>query len=354
MSKRKNKNKEKKINIGLIVVISIICLAIIILIVFGVLVITGYKSTPLKEGNFIYLGQEYEEKVSGNYKYIMNEDELDNLFSDIKIKDLDFNSHNYILLQIPYDECSEENVNLTGYYFDGGKLVVNVEYEAKCGLCAPSNILYLLEVEKYASSYEVDFNYIAKNSPHCDPTVAYKPIIYLYPTVEQKVSVKLGNDKFLTTTYPKYNNNWNVVAYPNGTLKDEKTGREYYGLYWEGNQHSAYVHDTGFVVKGSDTQQFLEEKLEILGLNNREANEFIIYWSSLLENNAYNYIYFETMDEINNYMPLEVEPSPDSIIRVQMDYKPLIKPIKVKEEKIVTPERCGFSVVEWGGSIIKD
>ena len=36
-----------------------------------------------------------------------------------------------------------------------------------------------------------------------------------------------------------------------------------------------------------------------------------------------------------------------------MDYKALDKPIEVKEQKLTTPERNGFTVVEWGGSIIK-
>ena len=33
----------------------------------------------------------------------------------------------------------------------------------------------------------------------------------------------------------------------------------------------------GFIVKGKDTITFLKEKLAQLGLNEREANEFIIY-----------------------------------------------------------------------------
>ena len=51
-------------------------------------------------------------------------------------------------------------------------------------------------------------------------------------------------------------------------------------------------------------------------------------------------------------MDLEIEPKPDSVIRILMDYKPLSKPIEVVEQKITTPERDGFTVVEWGGSLI--
>ena len=51
-------------------------------------------------------------------------------------------------------------------------------------------------------------------------------------------------------------------------------------------------------------------------------------------------------------MPLEISPNPDTIIRVHMDFKGLDEQIEVKEQKLVTQERHGFTVVEWGGSII--
>ena len=178
-----------------------------------------------------------------------------------------------------------------------------------------------------------------------------KPMLYLYPEQEISVKVKLGNPELLTTTYPKYDNEWQVLAEPNGTLFD-KSGREFYGLYWEGAENNATVHEDGFVVAGDDTAKFLEEKLAILGLTEREANEFIVYWLPQLEKNPYNYIRFETKDEIENYMPLEVSPKPDSVIRIIMDYKPLSEPIDVAEQRLTTPARNGFTVVEWGGTEI--
>ncbi len=56
----------------------------------------------------------------------------------------------------------------------------------------------------------------------------------------------------------------------------------------------------GFVVKGNQTIQFLEEKLAVLGLNERESEEFIVYWLPKLQKNEYNYIRFATLEEINN------------------------------------------------------
>ena len=181
----------------------------------------------------------------------------------------------------------------------------------------------------------------------------FKPIIYLYPEKEIAVSVKLGSPEKLTCSYPKYENGWNVIASPDGTLVDTNTGRKLYSLYWEGLDDGKYNLEEGFVVKGDETIEFLEEKLEILGLNEFEAEEFIVYWLPKLESNKYNYIRFATMEEINKNMPLEFSVEPDTIIRVLMQYKMLDEPIEVKEQELVTPERNGFVAVEWGGSELK-
>ncbi len=179
-----------------------------------------------------------------------------------------------------------------------------------------------------------------------------KPIIYLYPEQETKISVKLGHPEKLITVYPEYNNGWKVLAQPNGDLIDLNTGRSQYALYWEGTDYPARVHDTGFVIKGSDTAKFLEEKLAILGLSEREANEFIIYWLPQLEHNPYNYIYFATSAEIEDYMPLAVTPLPDTTIRAMMEFQPLDEQREVNEQILTPAERHGFTVVEWGGSEI--
>ena len=180
-----------------------------------------------------------------------------------------------------------------------------------------------------------------------------KPIIYLYPKQETEVTVKVEKPQNLTHTYPKYENEWKILAKPNGDLKDLKTGRNLYALYWEGINTVEPNMNEGFIVKGEDTIKFLEEKLEILGLNEREAEEFIVYWLPKLENNKYNFIRFQTEEEINNNMPLEITPKPDTVIRIVMEFKGIEEPIQIQEQKLSTPQRTGFTVVEWGGTEIK-
>ena len=60
-----------------------------------------------------------------------------------------------------------------------------------------------------------------------------------------------------------------------------------------------------------------------------------------------------TKKEIDNEMPLMVSPIPNSVIRVMMDTKPLDKKISLKEQKLTSPVRTGFTVVEWGGTIVE-
>ena len=48
-------------------------------------------------------------------------------------------------------------------------------------------------------------------------------------------------------------------------------------------------------------------------------------------------------------MPLEFSVTPDTIIRILMQYKPLNSKVEVAEQILETPERNGFVAVEWGG-----
>ena len=187
--------------------------------------------------------------------------------------------------------------------------------------------------------------------------VAKKPIIYLYSKVPQEVNVRLEKPENLIYSYPAYDTNtgWNVFVRDDGSLIDQNTGRSLYSLYWEGWNTDREITKTGFVVSGADTAAFLEEKLGILGLTDREAEEFIIYWLPQMQNNEYNYIRFDTEEEINEVMPLTITPDADAVIRVWMSFTSLDAPIQV-EEQILTPvdrnayKDLNFYAVEWGGS----
>lgn len=336
----------------------VILLSLIIGIIIGVIVIkhrNGKAPSPITANeHFIYINT-YDDpltKEKDEVTIFKTYEEYTSLLSDDKLTENDFKDYNYALIPIMYDSCSEKNIVPTSYDIEGNNITVTITYESTCGVCAPSYIYYLLRVDKSLTRANLEIKSKPIKQEECDPNVAYKPMIYLYPEVETAVTVTLGHPEYLTTTYPSYENSWQVKASPDGTLTDDKN-RSYYGLYWEGQNHQSSIKKDGFIVEKDNIIPFLEEKLSLLGLNDKEANEFIVYWLPKLEQSEYNYIRFETIDEINSYMPLTITPEPDNIIRILMAYKPLDEKISVQPQELTTPSRTGFTVVEWGGTLIK-
>ena len=180
-------------------------------------------------------------------------------------------------------------------------------------------------------------------------TVAAKPVIYLYPEKPEQVSVSIDFNGRLTITDPVYGNGWNVTALPDGTILHG--GREYPYLFWEGRMDFDVDMSRGFCVKGSDTKAFLTEKLAYLGMNESEAAEFMEFWLPFMEKNEYNVITFAGADYSDN-AKLDISPSPDTVIRVFMSFSPSGEYVDIPEQELEkAPERTGFTVVEWGGTV---
>lgn len=203
----------------------------------------------------------------------------------------------------------------------------------------------------WESRVELDMTAIEVSDYVPDPNACAKPVIYLYPEEEIAVDVTLTLDGELTCTYPAYNEGWRVTASPDGTLTDEK-GQTYNYLYWEGDTTAAFDMSSGFCVKGNDTAAFLETALADLGLTRREANEFIVYWLPLMEQNPYNVIAFQT-DAYTDAAKLDISPAPDTLIRVFMTWQASDTFVELPPQALTAPERIGFTAVEWGGTELK-
>ena len=216
----------------------------------------------------------------------------------------------------------------------------NTKENCKC--CA-----YSKGDEKYAPTKKDDIREIKK------PKRKRKPVIYLYPEKEQDISVQLNinleNSKF-TAIYPKFNeekNIWNVHAKPNG---DIKLGNKIYPyLFWEANSYFMDEMNEGFIVKDENAEEFLEEKLKILGLNDKESTDFITYWLPVLLKNKLSLCSFQGEKFFNNFK-LNINPKPDTMIRIFLSIKKINSPINIKEQKLEKKERKGYTVIEWGGS----
>ena len=108
--------------------------------------------------------------------------------------------------------------------------------------------------------------YLSKAKRREEAPFVHKPVIYLYPEQTQTVNVQLDYQGELIADYPAYDQEMKgreVIASPEGTLINKADGKEYSYLFWEGKPYQKPEYDLtkGFVVKGSETRAFLQEKL---------------------------------------------------------------------------------------------
>ncbi len=182
-----------------------------------------------------------------------------------------------------------------------------------------------------------------------------KPVIYLYPKEEVKLNVQVDPNGGFTKTIPKYpEGGWNVIAYPNSRIIDLSDNSEYSYLFWSGLAFDYPEIKEGWVVKKEELGEFFNAKLNILGMNDSEIADFNEYWIEMMNKKPFYLVSFVSQREIDEISPLKIEPiKPDTIIRVLMSAKGIDKPILIKEQKMPkTPNREGFVVVEWGGTIL--
>jgi hypothetical protein len=198
-----------------------------------------------------------------------------------------------------------------------------------------------------------DNNDIFSPEANCPPGMFCKPLIYLYPIQKQEINIKIDFKGELTNSYPRYNNGWKVTAYPDGKIVNSTDSKVYSYLFWEGKPKNLtdWNISNGFIVKGKDTKNFLQNILIAKGLNVNESNDFIEYWYPQMKNNKYNLIHFADEQYIET-ATLSIVPKPDSILRVFMVFKPLDEKIIIMPQEIKPFKRNGYTVVEWGGTEI--
>ena len=181
-----------------------------------------------------------------------------------------------------------------------------------------------------------------------------KPVIYLYPTQNQQISVKVSPEGGVTKSDPPYEGGWTVTATPKGKIFTSTKQQVPY-LFWESGLKDAPAPLTeGFVMQKSEVKLFLEKKLTYLGLNEREIADFMEFWLPRMTQKKFAAIRFVPREEIDKAAPLEITPQPDSIIRVLIDFRALDAPVKLKKQELTHSKRSGFAAVEWGGLLYRE
>ncbi len=205
-----------------------------------------------------------------------------------------------------------------------------------------------------------------------------KPVVYLYPEQPTTVHLSFTSPVSLDTQIPTYHDGWLVKAQPDGTLTDLQSrftdcslidsarfGSEYARdacennvypyIYWSGKsvEKNYPAVDGGWVVRKEDLATFMSAKLSEMGLTRKESSDMISYWVPKMseKNTPYYRVSFFQTREMNEFIPMDVSPRPDTVLRVFLDYTPLSsKPAHdLVPQQLQRVERTGFTLVEWGG-----
>lgn len=193
----------------------------------------------------------------------------------------------------------------------------------------------------------------ATRQDYLPPAECGKPVIYLYPEQMQEVSVKVFPNGGFTKTIPSYNTGWNVLADTQSNLTNLVDQKVYPYLFWEGIAYDYNPPKAGYVLAPYELDERLNSILIDMGLNQKESDDFREFWvPEMLKIKAPFYkVSFLDQKVFDALAPLQVEPTPDSVLRIFMDYKPLKSYIDLPAPKIEKFDRKGFSVIEWGGAL---
>jgi hypothetical protein len=172
----------------------------------------------------------------------------------------------------------------------------------------------------------------------------YKPAVYLYPNEDSQIQVKLKVNGFITNDIPKYNNGWDVFVKRGGLIENK-----YDYLFYEAKLRKLELPDNGWIVSYDKLDNWFDTELIQLGLNEKEKNQFKEYWLNKLPKANYYEIRILEDSFLKDNMDLIVSPKPDTVIRLNLFFRAHKEEIDIKEPDIITPERKGFTVVEWGG-----
>ena len=113
----------------------------------------------------------------------------------------------------------------------------------------------------------------------------------------------------------------------------------------------------GYCVRGCDTEEFLDQALAELGLNETEAADFISFWLPFMSESPYNVISFQTTT-YTDAAGLNVTPAPDVTVRVNMLWYMSYEYVDIEPQDLsgMNPgltDREGLVLVEWGGEVLE-
>ena len=206
-----------------------------------------------------------------------------------------------------------------------------------------------------------------------------KPAIYLYPEKETEMNVRLNVDGEITVSDPLYGDyGWNVKAYPDGKIElisqnsnlktithnskltgsiqlpttNLQTPNVYPYLYYEADVTGVTLPKAGWVVKNSNLKTQISKIMKDIGFNGQEISDFLSYWLPRLTEKPYYFVSLMPEEMINRKETLFFSQTPDTLIRARFVFEGLNLPTFVTPLSIPKHTRSGFTVTDWGGTLV--
>ena len=351
--------------------ISILLILIVILLgIIGYLIFT--KNQP-KNKNVVNCGNSYDclyEQISkGNTAKVVISEKIDSLSleekSEVKIEPSDSQYKvSMTILELKKleetqpmtksivgsisENCPQIIDNLSSIESVSTSCIVNTVEEAR-NLAIDG--LSETAISKYSCNGklvdEIKRICVSPDFPNFPPGVK-KPAVYLYPLQKSKISVVVDLKGVIAKSEPSYYKGWEVIAEPNGLINGK-----YDYLFYEAQLNQLQLPKEGWVVEYKELENWFNLNLKKLGLNAKEISQFKEYWLAELPSAKYYEIKLLEDNFLKENMNLVISPTPMTIIRRNFYFRPLESQVILEQPNIITPERKGFTVVEWGGLLDK-
>ncbi len=203
-------------------------------------------------------------------------------------------------------------------------------------------IMYLIIAVPFQSCEPDD-----DDNDECDTcNMVYKPNIYLHPTENMQLTVKLifpiGGE--IVTSIPEYGNGWNFTVDTNGLIDNT-----YSYLFYESTQPDIWQRTHGWIINATGLESFFRKNMADYGFYGQEIDDFIDYWIHQLDDYKFYSIYPQTKEIINDVIKLDFSKQPDNLLRLFY----VIKGDNQLQNKLITPtidsfKRERYYVTEWG------
>ncbi len=176
--------------------------------------------------------------------------------------------------------------------------------------------------------------------------VIRKPNIYIYPTKETELTVKINfpNGGSLIESIPAYKDGWRIRVDSTGLINNT-----YRYLYYECTTPDLFQHKQGWIVPKDSLTGFFTENLKQSGFSRKEISDFLEYWIPVLHSAEYFAIYPQYKKDILPIVQLDFSIQPDNLLRLFYFIKECDKAFRIDPPPEMTGfSRTGFHVVEWG------